>query len=414
MHSERQRDDGPSDARLAGVRRLVTACFGGLLKGLLYALGLVSPRDERLWVFGCNGGTRFAENSKYLFLHAANEHADEVRPVWLSRRWDIVGELRERGYEAHHADTLYGKYVTLRAGTVFFTHSLNDVVMSCAIGARAVNLWHGVPLKRVSLDDSYYLQRMGWANRLKTRLLYRSYDDVVTTAASLVPKFASAFATSEASVVSLGYPRNDALFGTVSGADIGSDPTMLSRLRELRADNDVVAYVPTWRETGGNPIADADIDLAALDAFLAEEGAVLLCKFHPSTEIAFDDGAYDRIVAVPAGLDVHAMLQHVDCLLTDYSSLYFDFLLLDRPLVFFPYDLERYVARDRELYFEYETVTPGPVATDGAELHTAITTALGDDDPYAAERKRVRDRFFDDPDGNAAERVYSFVRSAGE
>jgi len=400
-----------SSSRFARGRRLVRFVLRTAVKAFVYCLSLVVPRDENLWIFGCNGGARFAENSKYCFLHTANEHSDDVRAVWLSRRWDLVGELRERGYEAYHIDTPRGTAVALRAGTAFITHSLNDVGMAGALGARVVNLWHGIPLKRVSLDDHYYLERMDVRTRCKTRFLYWFYDYTVTTAARLSSKFASAFATDKRNVVALGYPRNDALFADKPGSAVGSNPTIHARLRELRAENDLVAYVPTWRETGGNPIADADLNLAALDDFLARRDAVLVLKFHPNTEVAFDDGAFDRIIELPSELDLHATLRDVDCLVTDYSSVYFDFLLLDRPVVFFPYDRETYRRRDREFYFEYDDVTPGPVATDGDELRSALAAALDTPGKFAAERARVRDSFFDRSDGNAGERVYRFVRA---
>ncbi|MFC6837277.1 CDP-glycerol glycerophosphotransferase family protein [Halomarina ordinaria] len=384
----------PTDA--AAVR----AALDRLLTLALYALSFLVPRDERLWAFGCSGGTRFAENSKYLFLHLANGDSD-VRPVWMTRRDDLLADLRAAGYEAYHRDSLRGRLTTLRAGHVFFTHSLNDVGMEAALGSEPVNLWHGVPLKRISLDDSYYRHRMGLANLIRTLLIYRTYRYVVVTSAALRSRFATAFNVDEERILPLGYPRNDALFGPVEGETIGFDADALADVEALAADRDVVLYAPTWRESGRGVVEH--LDLARLDEWAREHDATVLLKLHPNAAVEVGE-EYEHVVHLPAELDVHPAMRHADVLVTDYSSLYFDFLLLDRPLVFFPFDLERYLAEDRELYFDYDDTTPGPKATDTESLCAELTEAL-EDDGYAEERARVRERFFDHVDGESSRRV---------
>lgn len=390
-----------------GIGSRLNGLLGKFGKAVLYAVSLVIPRDESVWVFGSGGGNRFAENSKYLYLHVANNHSNDVRAVWISRREDTVEELRSRGYEAYLADSRRGKLLTLRAGSIFFTHSLNDVVMACALGARTVNLWHGIPLKCISLDDTYYMQRMGFLNRLRTRLLYRAYDYIVTTSDSLRSIFSSAFAAPEDSIVSAGYPRNDVLLRDIPGAEIESNPDEIDRLRQLRseADESVILYAPTWRETRSEFLTDTGLDFDELDAFLQRRNAHFVMKLHPNTEDGIS-GDYDRISMAPNDVDIHAMLKHTDALITDYSSIYFDYLLLDRPLVFFAFDLQRYRSSDRELYFEYEDVTPGPKPQTFEDLLDALDAILDGADEYADRRTEVRDRFFDEPDGHAAERVY--------
>ena len=395
----------PTDLRTAArtARDLLTTLF-------LYAVTFVVPRDEDRWAFGCSGGARFAENSKYLFLALANDPETSVRPVWLTRRDDLLAELRDRGYEAYHAESLRGRYETLRAGHVFFTHSLNDLGMEAAIGSTSVNLWHGVPLKRISLDDSYYRHRMGLATLVRTLLIYSTYRYIVVTADRLRSRFATAFNADESAILPLGYPRNDVLFDPVEGEDVGFDAGVLDDLAAASDERDLVLYAPTWRETGRDFVAEADVDFERWDEWAREHDATVLLKLHPETDVDLND-EFDRVVELPPELDIHPAMRYADVLVTDYSSVYFDFLLLDRPVVFFPFDLERYLSEDRELYFDYDETTPGPTAATFEELLDHLDDAVGDDDAYAADRERVREAFFDHTDGRSAERVVEAIRT---
>jgi hypothetical protein len=116
---------------------------------------------------------------------------------------------------------------------------------------------------------------------------------------------------------------------------------------------------------------------------------------------------------------VYPFLPHADALVTDYSSVLFEYLLLDRPIVFYPYDLDRY-RRSRDFYYDYEKVTPGPRAADFEELLAALERTVGvgngavrDDEPpadeYADDRTAVRERFFDAPAGGRAEAVVAAI-----
>jgi len=393
------------------LRTVARTVLSALTTVVLYVLSFLVPREEDRWAFGCSGGTRFAENSKYLFLAVANDPETSIRPVWLTRRDDLLDELRGRGYEAYHADSLRGRYETLRAGHVFFTHSLNDVGMEAAIGSASVNLWHGVPLKRVSLDDSYYRHRMGLATLVRTLLIYSTYRYIVVTADRLRSRFATAFNADESTILSLGYPRNDVLFGPIEGEDVGFDADVLDDLATAGEKRDLVLYAPTWRETGRDFVADADIDFERWNEWAHEHDATVVLKLHPATDVDVDD-AFDRVVELPSELDIHPAMRYADVLVTDYSSVYFDYLLLDRPIVFFPFDEEQYLSEDRELYFDYDETTPGPKAERFEELLDHLGDAVGDDDAYAADRERIREAFFDHTDGRSAERVVEAIRNA--
>ncbi|ELZ13891.1 glycosyl/glycerophosphate transferase [Halovivax asiaticus JCM 14624] len=364
------------------------------------------PRDDSLWAFGCRGGEGFEGNAKYLFLHVATRR--DVRAVWLSKNEETVRELRRYGFEAHQTDTHSGKRTLLRAGTVFVTGSVTGVPLWPTGGARVIQLWHGVPLKRIGADAPRFDGR-SLVDRLATLYTYRQFDVITVTAAQLQSYFADAFRTDADRPVT-GYPRNDALFRQIPGERICQPADVHDEVAELNVAW-TYAYVPTYREDGRSP-AD-HIDVAALDAFLAERDAAMLVKFHPFDEPALDPDELDRIHVLPSEFDLYPALRHVDTLVTDYSSIYVDYLLTDRPVAFYAVDRDRY-ADESGFYLEYDDVTPGPVATTFDELLDALDSLRTNPDAYADERERVRDLVFDHADGHAAERVRRYAAEPGQ
>ena len=374
-----------------GARRAVTVIrrgVRGVRSAVLFLLSLVSPRDDSLWVFGSNGGDAFRDNAKYLYLHTADER-EHVRAVWLSRNEEVVDRLRSAGYEAYHVDSLRGIWTNLRAGTVFVTHGMPDVNRWCSGGARTVLLWHGVALKRIGWDAPKLRHRRERLKRAVKDALFDRYDWITVPTEAMVGPFASAFRIGEDRVLATGYPRNDVPAGAWTGDDPTREGDLERRYRDYREEGPVILYMPTIHRETGERVVD-HLDLADLDRWLVERDARLLFKPHPAEPIDLGEG-FSRIVEVPKAVDIYPLLAHTDLLLTDYSSVYFDYLHLDRPVVFYPFDFEEYRA-ERGFYPDYDAVTPGPVATGFDDLLGSLDEALRSNG-YAAEREAVREEF---------------------
>ena len=405
MSSEVRQDETDS-GRVAG--RLVTAyswlrTVGTfLLLGVLFVCSLIWPRDEKLWVFGARGGEAFLDNSKHLYLHVL-ESCPNVRPVWLAKDDELVAELDSRGYEAYHAHSAHGTYLNLRAELVFVSHGVADVNRWCCGGATVVCLWHGVALKQLGWDHAYGTGPIWWrfVQRCKHAITDR-YSYFTVTSRAMVEPFVSAFRLDPEQVVVTGYPRNDALLGGGSVPGLAADERVREMLAALPGESDVLLYLPTYHAATEEYILD-HLDLPALDEFLARIDAYFLVKLHPSERLNADFATFDRLVPLPGTADVYSILPETDALITDYSSVYFDYLLLDKPIVFYPFDVDDYRSK-RGFYLDYETVTPGPIASDFEELCSSIEAVL-DDDEYAAEREAVRNRFVQPPDVNRSATV---------
>lgn len=374
--------------------------LGTLLYALLAALSPLWPRRDDLWVFGARGGADFVDNAKYLFTYV-NAADPDVRAVWLTKNPGVATSLQRAGYEAYRARSLRGVWLNLRAGTAFLTQGLRDVNMPCLAGAFVVQLWHGIPLKTIGWDAE--IAEHSLPVRAAHAYLADSVDVVTITAEALRTPFASGLRVPPERMAVTGYPRHDGLLGRLPDVD---DDGRTDALRERPEDAFVFYYLPTFRGGDGAPL-DENLDLAGLDRTMASIDAHLVVKFHPDEPIAVEE-TLDRVTVVPESVDVYPLLKRADALLTDYSSVLFDFLLLDRPVAFYAYDLTRY-RDDRGFYFDYEAVTPGPVATDLDELRAALRS-IRDGDGFAAERRAVRDRFLHDPDRCHSAAVVETVR----
>lgn len=396
---------------------------------LLWALSHLVPRRSDLWAFGSWYGGRFADNARYLFLHAASD-VDGPRCVWLSSSPAVVDRLRREGFEAHLVRSPRGVLTALRAGVYVFDCRTSDISYGLSGGAVKVNLWHGVPLKRIERDiedPEHPIQRArrGSPWRRAFRYLtapaaYDRFDWMVAPGPGAAENLSTAFGLRPGRCLVSGYPRNDALFGGAWTRRAASETEVgLRRSLERAAAEGVrrLVYLPTWRDVTvvEGVRRRVPLPLVELDRVLRTHGARLYCKLHV-TDVARLDGVEkcSQIELLPTDVDIYQFLALTDALITDYSSVFFDYLLLDKPLLFYPHDWEDY-QRFRAFYYDYEAVTPGPKARTADELVAEVRGLLedysGSSEAWRGERERVRNLVHSFLDGSSAERCTRQLRS---
>jgi CDP-glycerol glycerophosphotransferase (TagB/SpsB family) len=387
---------------------------------LFFVSGLV-PRDRRLWALGSSNGVRFADNAKWLFVHLLAEPPDRVRVVWVARDKALAARLAAAGLPAVHAGGVRGLWTTMRAGVWVFDSTVWDIGYWTSLRAKKVQLWHGIPLKRVKLaignvrHPDHEIRHAGLGRRLWLRLTQPwaavRHHMVVATSEEVAERWTRAFDVPRRDVVVTGYPRNDALLGRLKDPMEEAAPAEFDRLRAQART--LVFYLPTFRDRLLGSGMETGIDWPRLDAWLAAHDAAMVSKHHPRDRATAPPSGLERVVALPPDVDPYPLLREADVLMTDYSSIYFDFLLLDRPIVFYAFDLEEYTRRDRPLYDAYEEAAPGPKATTMDELESALgeasAVAGGGPDAWAEARARVRARVLAQPDDQAAARTAAMI-----
>lgn len=360
------------------------------------------PRDRHLVVLGAPLD-RFSDNAAYLYVYLS-EKQGRLRPVWISGSRDIVERLRENGYRAESRWSWRGVLACLRAGTFVYSSYRSDINRWLSPGAATLCLWHGLPIKRVEASaGSATPRRMNWFERLIEAGREAPPDYLLTSSEFVTEAFSHAFGVPPERCWEHGYPRNDHLV-----ADPRTPPAALlwheaERKRMVSARFTVGLFL-TWRDEMVDDAVDADL-VRKLAETCGRHGGVLAYKAHYN--VAPTAVPTNQCVPLPSDADLHAYLGYCDVLVTDYSSVALDFLLMRRPVVYFMPDMERYAATRG---FQVDPLAlPGVVTREPEALLRALDGILAD--PTSWSWKASDDTFvrmmWGDYTGSAAEAIES-------
>lgn len=377
-------------------------------------LARLVPKKKNLILLMPRFGGAMNGNLKYFFLYLLQHHHGRDCEVYLiSQQRATARALKAQGLPVLFHPGFRSIIMLLRAGTVVvestdWWHRFKSLL---ALRARSFQIWHGNGMKNISLTNrniSGWFQRsrpLRWATHLLN--VYPTYDFVSFASELQLARRGESFRMRNHLIN--GQPRNDVLFGTDFGPMATADSNAaLARLRTAAASGKrIVLYSPTWRPQGDLQPAQA-LDLNELNAFALRHDLLIAWKAHPKDKSVVVDR--EAIAVIDRMADAYPLMQHVDCMVTDYSSIYMDYILLDRPVVFFAYDREAYVS-DRGLQHDYDAVSPGPKCHNQLELQQALKAVLVDGrDPWAGQREQVRREFYKYQDGRSCERLFNAIR----
>ena len=359
----------------------------------LTALGRAIPKRDGAIV--CHSAIAVEDGTLALLTELVRRG---YRPTLLAeeRLSAAARSLLPAGVRVLAKDTWRGRWAYLRARNAFSTHDAyrphdppsNQVLF---------NIWHGEPVGKIGLR---------WTGD-------QPPGATMTTASSNLgrPFRIVEFGLPPDRVLTLGSPRNDRL--------LRADRERVSRRVSGDSDGPLIIWMPTYRvatgvRTDGEPFDGAiPLDAAGIDELdrrLGALGARALIVPHPHEAATSELAGRERIEAITnewlfeRGVTLYEALAVADLLITDVSSVWADFLLTGRPIVFHFPDLEAYRA-SRGLHLEpLEHWLPGPLTTDGGELYAAIEEALGPDE-FAGERQRLAALMHTHRDGRSAERI---------
>jgi CDP-glycerol glycerophosphotransferase (TagB/SpsB family) len=389
----------------------------------LYALGalatLVVPRTPRLWVFG--SGIGVGEGALPLYRAARAALPASVRLVWLAGSSAELTAAIAAGLDAEHRRGWRGFRLTLRARVLVVTHGFGDVNRFATRGGFVVQLWHGIPLKRLHLDSDATLRVSFLPNhRVVRAVLARAYRFAgrgislfPVSSALVAPRIESAFAVAPERVVVTGDPRDDVLLsGTRESRRTAARALLADAVGTLPPRARVILSAPTWRDGATDPGVPSTAEWDEIAAWLERTNAVLLVRTHPlgSGDYARGPARSDRIRMLGTDVlsEITPALPAVDALVTDYSSVAYDYSLVGGPIVFLAPDLEHYAQR-RGLYLPYRAFAGGQQLGSWhdvlARLDAVGAAGSGAARAAAAHSRWLRDEDFDLLDGRATERV---------
>lgn len=261
----------------------------------------------------------------------------------------------------------------LRAKTLVIDHEFTGSTFRISRKrAHTIQLWHGLPFKCLAgnkhfsgIQDDIFLSNSKWFNENVFRHLFRAkhYE-------------------------ALGYPRNDALIASATDR-CWNNSQPLSVLKAWKGNKRLLVYMPTFRDSGDNQYP---IDWQKLQQFLLKINALLVIKLHPFVNSTENIQLYKQcanIVEYPTKENIYPWLAEADMLITDYSSVAIDFILCDKPIVYFSFDIESYRNYRGEFVLTPEMFMVGPNAKTTESLIEAIYQQLESDD-YRPQRIKLK------------------------
>ena len=279
-------------------------------------------------------------------------------------------------------------------------------------GTKVVQLWHGTgTIKKFGQDAT-----SGWLHEMEQRI-NGNITHLIVNGPALVKQYAGAFGVPEERTYPVGLPRTDAVISQIKGLSERAFP-FFTRYPEL-AGKKLLLYAPTFRD-GEKHHPKLHLDMDALMANLPEDYVLLLrlhpfvaeayAKDHPVEEMQINQGS-TRVVLVSEYPDLNELLCVSDALITDYSSIVFEYVLLNRPMYFVTDDLDEFSDHGRGFYEPYEEFVPGMVTSDMELLAEQLVNDFSgeESETWKAKRKQFTSKYYEKLDGCATERVYELI-----
>lgn len=367
------------------------------LTGVLSAVNRIIPKNAKKIVFYSNMG--FRDNVKAVY--------DELLTHPEAKNYQIICALDDA---ALWENRLHPKNVrfTSNVGGVwhfltgkYFFYSFGKYPIKPTKSQMVINVWHGSPLKKIGNYEDDEDQNF--------------FTYVLAASDFFVPIMQKAFSCRKEQVAVCGHPRNDAMFAPghplrLLGIDETYDKLILwlptFRQSAFLGDNDTAAKAGT-----GLPILESREEMAKVNDLLVQKNALMIAKIHPAQDLSLiDTEGFSNIRILTneqmqkAGCNLYGLLGVSDGLLTDYSSVYFDYLLLDRPIGFTVDDIEEYRKTRGFVVDDPYPLMPGQFIRTPDEFCSFVQDLLEGRDDYAVQRAKAAPLANKFPGGQDAER----------
>ncbi len=403
-----------------GIRIIWKVFQRGLLAILMLPAYLIIgylPRDKNLWVF-ISWETLYNDNSRMLFEWVDQNHK-EIKSVWISNSEEVIRRIRDEKRKAFHRHSLSAIFMFMRAGKVFTSTGDNGCLFFMN-GTDWYNVWHGMPLKQIRNSIAQWEQKTYPISKVKrfiidvSRKVFRWHDwfglkthRTVVNSPFFIPILMDAFRLPEEDVLKTGSPRCDALF-------FNRPEPLLENLRTKFPGCKIILYMPTFRSYGKyGSIFDPFIEKYGfneieLEKALERNNSILLYKAH-FTDLSKKSkmrDAHSRFMEISDKDydELYNLVGQIDVLVTDYSSIYFDFLATKNPVILCPFDYEEYIKYSRPLYFDYFENMEGVKAMNWQEFIRIL-----DEKSYYPVSEATRMKFAEYIDGNCCQKLFDAV-----
>lgn len=353
----------------------------------LSLLNKLIKKDKRLIFFYSNLG--FRDNVKAFYDYLIQNKYNEKYKIVVSIN-DYENYIKNAPENVTFIDNKQGIKVFMKAKYAFYCFGKYPIKPSKK--QMVVNLWHGTPLKKI-----------GNLEKGLENVDYNYFTKVLTSSTMYKPIMAKIFGCSESNVEVMGNPRNDELF----------KKNILWDTAIRRGSNRVILWLPTYREYNKEFLVSVlkGDDLQQLNEFLKNINCRMIVKLHPLQTTVVKNSKLPYIDFITQddlnkqGMTVYTLLRNSDGLITDYSSVYFDYMLLNRPIGFAIEDIEEYQNKRGFVFDNPKEYMPGAEIKNLYDIEKFISDIFNGIDEYKEQRAKVNDLVNYYKDGDSCERI---------
>ncbi len=366
--------------------------------------------NPKMIVFDSFMGRQYSDSPKAIYEYMLNKQEYEgYRFVWVAKKGEKryfpknnrtkIVEYNSNAYKKVYAEAKY-----------WISNSRLPEYLSKKRGQVYIQTWHGTPFKKLGFDiEVKGGNAMNTMKDIRHKYVSDSkrYDYLISSSDFCTKHFASIFHLEKRAEIikTLGSPRCDKI-GKVGKEEIEKNKNALN----LPKNKKIVLYAPTWRDdqhkSGVGYTFENELDFEKIQKRFGDK-IVILFRAHYFIANSFDFERYkDFVFDMSNYPDINDLYNISDALITDYSSVMFDFAALKRPMFFYMYDLKKYKNKLRDFYFSLSEL-PGPISTDMDELVKDIGEYLAGKDDFRVLEKyeKFNKKFNKLSDGKATERV---------
>lgn len=371
---------------------------------LFYKIGSrIIPVDKNLILFESGLGKQYGDSPRNIYEEILRQGLD-YKKVWVYNKNFRFNDpntkkikrlspsyyyyLIRSGYWVNNQN--FPTYIKKRPGTVF------------------LQTWHGTPLKKMLYDlKEVHGRRAGYVDRVGNAV--KNWDYLISPSPFATKAFRSAFRY-DGKILEVGYPRNDIFFRD----DIDLLKTKIRNRLNIADGKKIILYAPTFRDNQTSSknkfLFELKMDLNQMKEKLGEEYIVLL-RMHVviSNKINVDESLQDFVMNVSNYPDIQELLLLSDILITDYSSLMFDFANTGKPIIFFTYDFKDYRDNIRGFYLDFEKEAPGPLVYNTEEIIESVLTMDSVQEEFKEKYQAFQQKYCPLDDGLASKRIVDKV-----
>lgn len=388
------------------LKRMITKCIK-FVYSLVYKL---IPVDDKLVIFVSFHGRGYSDNPRAIYEEMLkDERFKNYRFIWFvkhhkKKKIEIPGaEVKEYFSIPYFYYMSKAKYWVINCKMPMYIRKKDEQVY--------LQTWHGTPLKRLGHDiivpegTTFYRSQMSYEDMCKTYDVdVARYNYMISPNQFCTEVFQSAFGIDRERLIETGYPRNDFITNATQ-----EDIIALKKKFGLPLDKKIILYAPTWRDnsyvTSGYTF-ELKADFHRWKDILGDDYIVVFKPHYLIINKYENDQSLEGFLySISAEAEINELYVLSDVLVTDYSSVFFDYAVLNRPIYFYMYDLEEYKGELRGFYLDIYTELPGDIYEDEQKLLNDMKNGIYD----YSRLETFNQRFNHAQTGDCAKKVINIV-----